>query len=305
MHEHVRIADHELRTAFPRQYPASWEAEVELVGKKLRAVKDHGIDTIVDLTAPGLGRDPRFVAEAAAGSGVNVVMCTGWYTWQTLPYWMNYHGPGKLFASDGEDPLVDWFVTDIDEGISGTDIRAGILKCCTDEPGLTPDVERVLRAVARAHLRTGVPITTHTHAPTRRGLDQQRVFREEGVDLSRVVIGHCNESTDLGYFEEMLEAGSYLGFDKFGLNLEVSHEAQIDTVAELCRRGHASRLVLSHDRHCISDWFSETEVASAVPDWHHGYISEAVLPALREQGISQQDIDQMLITNARDILSSR
>lgn len=108
--------------------------------------------------------------------------------------------------------------------VEGTGIRAGILKCATDEPGVTPDVERVLRAVARAHLRTGVPISTHTHAPTRHGLDQQRIFREEGVNLGRVVIGHCDETTDLAYLEPL------------------------DTLAELCRRGYAGRIVLSHDR---------------------------------------------------------
>lgn len=120
--------------------------------------------------------------------------------------WTSWNRTGETWLHD--DFLVSLFAHDIEEGIEGTTIRTGILKCATDEPGVTPDVERVLRAVARAHLRTGVPISTHTHAPSRRGLDQQLIFRQEGVDLSRVVIGHCNESTDLGYLERLIDAGT-------------------------------------------------------------------------------------------------
>src|SRR5205807_2920715 len=131
----------------------------------------------------------------------------------------------------------EMFVRDIEQGIADTGVKAGILKCATDEDGLTPGVERILRAVAQAHRRTGVPISTHTHVATRRGLDQQRIFREEGVDLSRVIIGHSGDSTDLEYLEELLAAGSYLGLDRFGIDTITPFEQRIDTVVRLCERG--------------------------------------------------------------------
>src|SRR5947207_7779696 len=114
--------------------------------------------------------------------------------------------------------MVEMFVGRIERGITDTAVKAAILTCATDEPGVTPGVERVLRAVAQAHRRTGVPISTHTHAGTRRGLEQQRIFAEEGVDLSRVVIGHCGDTTDLDYLQELIGNGSYIGMDTFVLD---------------------------------------------------------------------------------------
>ena len=101
---------------------------------------------------------------------------------------------------DGPELMTEMFVRDIREGIAGTGVKAGILKCATDKPGMTPGVERILRAVAQAHKQTGVPISTHTHARTRRRLEQQEIFRQEGVDLNRVVIGHSgdNRKFDIG-----------------------------------------------------------------------------------------------------------
>ena len=135
--------------------------------------------------------------------------------------YFSLRGPGTLL--DGPEIMTDMFVGDITEGIAGTGIKAAILKCATDEPGVTPGVERVLRAVAQAHRQTGVPISTHTHAATRRGLEQQRIFAEEGVDLSRVVIGHCGDTTDIGYLEELIGNGSYIGMDRFGLDTLPDH----------------------------------------------------------------------------------
>ena len=136
-------------------------------------------------------------------------------------------------------------------------MKAGILKCATDHPGVTPAVEEVLRAVARAHRATGVPISTHTEPATRRGLEQQKVFESEGVDLSRVVIGHSGDTADLEYLEELLARGSYLGMDRFGLYGILSFEERVRTVVELCERGHVERLVLSHDAACYNDWLPQ------------------------------------------------
>jgi len=301
MHEHVVITSPTLQEAFPGFMGFDEPSAIASAHERLKALKASGVDTILDLTAPGLGRNVRRLAKIVEGTGLQVIVCTGYYTYADLPFPMKYNGPGKMFADPHDDLLLSLFVRDIEEGIEGTEIRAGILKCCTDAPGVTEDVERILRAVARAQLRTGIPISTHTHAPTRRGLDQQRIFAEEGVDLTRVVIGHCNDSTDLGYFEELIAHGSYLGFDKCGQPFAVSLQAQLDTLAELCRRGYADRMVLSHDTHCISDWFDETDVKTLLPWWNYQYVHSAVLPGLRERGVTENQLDQMLIGNPRTL----
>jgi phosphotriesterase-related protein len=168
---------------------------------------------------------------------------------------------------------------------------------------MTPNVDRLARAVAAVHGRTGAPICTHAHAPTKRGLDQQRVFTECGVDLRRVMIGHSNESTDLGYLEQILDAGSYLGWDRCGIPLTVPLDAQLDTLASLCERGYAGRIMLAHDRASFSDWFSNAELEFGVPDWNFGYIHSGVLPGLRDRGVSDDHIDQMLVRNPREFFA--
>jgi len=199
--------------------------------------------------------------------------------------------------------MVDLFVRDITEGIADTGVKAGILKCATDEPGLTPGVERVLRAVGQAHRATGVPITTHTHAHSRRGLDQQRIFAEEGVDLTRVIIGHSGDTTDLDYLEELVDAGSYLGMDRFGLDNILSFDDRVDTVARMCERGHAHKMVLAHDASCHIDWLPEAALPLVLPNWHYLHIHNDVLPALRKRGVTEEQITTMLVDNPRTIFS--
>src|SRR5262249_14174255 len=152
----------------------------------------------------------------------------------------------------------DFFIGDIERGIADTGVRAGILKCSTDSYGVTPAIERVLRATARAHRRTGVPITTHTHG-AQTALEQQRIFEEEGVDLSRVVFGHMdwdfnNELTEI---VQLLDKGATVAYDSFGFLKLRSDEERVDRVATLCERGYADRVLLSHDRACYSDMYPE------------------------------------------------
>ncbi|WP_020659104.1 phosphotriesterase family protein [Amycolatopsis benzoatilytica] len=297
MHEHVFVLNHE----YEINYPDSWdhEARIDDAVAKLDDLKAHGIDTIVDLTVLGLGRDIARVREVAERTETTVIAATGFYTFAELPTYLRLRGPGRLI--DAGEPMVDMFVRDLTEGIAGTGIRAAILKCATDVPGITPDVERVLRAVARAHRETGAPISTHTDPHLQRGLEQQKLFAEEGVDLTRVVIGHSGDTEDLDYLQALLDNGSYLGMDRFGLDSRLSFERRVQTVVDLTARGYADRIVLSHDTSCHSDNFPADYRAKHLPDWRFGHISEDVLPALRAAGVTDAQIDTMLVETPRAI----
>src|SRR6516162_1828543 len=107
------------------------------------------------------------------------------------------------------------------KGMFDTGFRAAVLKIVTDEPGMTPVVERLAIAIANVHARTGTPVCTHAHAPSKRGLEQQQILAARGVDLGRVMIGHANETTDLGYLEQIIDNGSYVGWDRCGLAFAV------------------------------------------------------------------------------------
>lgn len=300
MHEHVFVLSPEIIA----NYPEGWgdeEVREQAAVDKLNALKAIGVDTIVDPTVIGLGRYIPRIQRVADRTDLQIVVATGVYTYNDVPMYFHFTGPGT--ALDGPEPMVDMFVRDITEGIAGTGVRAAILKCATDEPGITPGVERVLRAVAQAHRATGVPITTHTHAHTRRGLEQQRIFAEEGVDLTRVVIGHSGDSTDLDYLEELVAAGSYLGMDRFGLDNILPFTDRVDTVAKMCARGHAGKMVLAHDASCYIDWLPEAALPFVLPNWHYLHIHNDVLPALRQRGVTEEQITTMLVDNPRAIFS--
>jgi phosphotriesterase-related protein len=291
MHEHIFV----LNTEIVESYPAIFgdeERRIDEAVSRLDQLAAHGVGTIVDLTVIGQGRFIPRIQRVAERTSINIVVATGVYTFSEVPFY---------FRIRGADAMTELFVHDITRGIGETNVRAGVLKCATDAQGLTRGVERVLRAVAQAHRQTGVPISTHTHVATRRGLDQQRVFREEGVDLSRVIIGHSGDSTDIGYLEELLAAESYLGMDRFGIDTITSFDQRVDTVVQLCQRGHADRLVLSHDYSSFIDWFPEADLATRFPNWNYLHIHQAVLPALKARGVTDEQIHTMLVDNPRAI----
>ncbi len=297
MHEHVFVLSPEIeKTA------AEWdEAGVrDTAVRRLRELKAQRVDTIVDLTVIGLGRHiPRIVAVAAQVPEINIVVATGVYTYNDVPMYFHFRGPGTVLG--GPEPMTELFVREIRDGIGDTGVRAAILKCATDRAGMTPGVERVLRSVAAAHRETGVPITTHTPTPPEPwGLEQQRILAEEGVDLTRVVIGHSGGTLDAAYHEALLANGSYLGFDHFGIGT-FSLAERIESVKVLCDRGHAGRIVLSHDAMCHVDWFPPS-ITGAMKDWRWTHIPEDVLPQMRRSGISDADITTMMVDNPRRIL---
>jgi phosphotriesterase-related protein len=297
VHEHVFILSPEIEKS-----AAEWDEDEQRANAaaRLRELKEHGVDTIVDLTVIGLGRfTPRVLAVAREVPTINVVAATGVYTYNEVPMYFHFRGPGTILG--GPEPMTELFVKEITEGIGDTGVKAGILKCATDTQGITPGVERVLRAVARAHRQTGVPITTHTPTPPQPwGLEQQRVLADEGVDLTKVVIGHSGGTLDVGYHEALLANGSYLGFDHFGIGT-FSVAERVEAVRVLCERGHADRLVLSHDAMCHVDWFPPA-IANAWKDWRWTHIPDDVLPAMRKAGISNDDITTMMVANPRRIL---
>ncbi|MDY6810230.1 MAG: phosphotriesterase-related protein [Actinomycetota bacterium] len=291
IHEHVFVLGEEYR----QNYQDDWDEEEKIAEavRDLSELKGLGIDTILDPTVLGLGRYIPRIQRIAEQTDLKLVVATGLYTYNDIPFQFHYTGPGLLF--DVAEPLVTFFVKDLTEGIANTGVKAAFLKCAIEEQGLTPGVERAMRAVGQAHVQTGAPITVHTNPHTQSGLVAQQVLKEEGVDLTKVVIGHSGDSTDLDYLMQLADAGSILGMDRFGLDVLLPFEDRVNTVATLCERGYADRMGLAHDASCFIDWFSPEAKREAVPKWNYRHISEDVLPALRERGVSDKDIETMLV----------
>jgi phosphotriesterase-related protein len=301
MHEHVFVLTPDVQ----QNYPEEWGREEDRVADavaKLKALAAQGIQSVVDPTVIGLGRYiPRIQQIAQQVTELNFIVATGCYTYDQVPFFFYYRGPALSAAVGAEvpDPMVDLFVSDINEGIAGTGVKAAFLKCAIDHQGMTDGVARVMRAVAEAHRRTGAPITVHTHPASQTGLAVKKLMcDEEGVDPSRVVLGHSGDSSDIDHLTRLADEGFILGMDRFGINIETTFEARADTVVELCRRGYSERMVLSHDAACYIDWI-DPNVISMMTQWHYLHIHDDVLPYLREQGVTDRQIDDMLIHTPR------
>jgi phosphotriesterase-related protein len=294
MHEHVFV----LTTEVQQNYPGEWDEDIRVADavEKLTALKAAGIDTIVDPTVVGLGRYIPRIVRVASQVELNIVVATGIYTYDEVPNYFRLRGPAGGLGSP--EPMVEMFVRDLTEGIADTGVRAAFLKCAIDAQGMTEGVERVLRAVAQAHLATGAPIMVHTAPRRRTGLEVHRVLENEGVDPHRVLLAHCGDSSDAEHLSDLASRGYLLGMDRFGIDSIAPFEARVAIVAELASRGFAEQLVLAHDASCYIDWL-EPALGASTPNWHFLHITNDVLPALRDRAVTDGQIDTMLVANPR------
>jgi phosphotriesterase-related protein len=298
MHEHIFTPYMELRV----QYPWDEDCIVAAAVEKMNDLHSRGFQTVVDMTVFGLGRNIPWVRRVAEESGMQIIAAAGLYVFFEMP---DFFKLGQVFISPTF--IADFIAKEVEDGIADTGVRPAVLKCSSDRHGITKDAETVLRAIAQVHQRTGLLLATHAHAKSKQGLEQQRIFREEGVDLTRVMIGHVGDTADLDYSLELLSNGSIIGMDRFGWDHFLPLKDRVTTVAELCKRGYAQQIVLSHDIDCVSDAITP-EIIKSVPDFEknrrYTYIPDIVLPALLEAGVSQADINTMIIENPRRIFDN-
>lgn len=297
MHEHIFAIT---SADFLREWPHTWnrEGEIRNAIESLQRLKTLGVDTLVDLTTIDLGRDVGAIAEIARNVDLTIVVSTGF--WLRPP-----RALGRLTVEETASVLVH----DIEVGIQGTGVLAGVIKIATEGP-LDDTTKHIVAAAALAHRRTGVPISTHTDAHARSGTQQQDALEAHGVDLSRVVIGHSGDSEDLDYLTGLIGRGSVIGMDRFGLDSGfasgdpiIEHERRVKTVAELCRLGYAHHMVLGQDANCFIDLANTATKLSRLPNWHHEFIARDVIPQLLAAGVTDEQVTTMMVDTPRRILS--
>jgi phosphotriesterase-related protein len=291
MHEHIVTRSPGVHENWPHLFDRA--TVLRIAEQKMADLHRRGIRAVVDLTTVDLGRDIDLIVAVARRSPVHVIVATG-------VWWM----PQRYFSAHGVDDVAALFIRDITRGIGESGVKAAIIKCATDTAGVTPVIESILRASARAQRATGAPISTHTWAAGRSGEAQQAIFAQEGVDLSRVIIGHSGDSDDLGYLRGLMERGSTIGMDRFGLEHFLPTAKRVEVLARLCAEGYAGKMVLSHDANCWTDMLSEEDKRRTRPHWHYNHISDDILPALRKAGVSEEQIEQMLVGNPRALFAA-
>ena len=301
IHEHLRCHDEAVYAQWPNRvaiteeepYAATGDAFDEAVVAAKRAV-DLDVKTIVDPTAMFLGRDVGFMRRVSEETGLQVVPCTGIYTYDHLP---------QFFMNRTAEQIADLFVGDIERGVQGTDIKAAFIKCAADEPGVTENVEKVHRAAAKASIATGAPIMAHSRPDSGTGPKQVEIFEDEGVDMSKVQIAHTGDTDDLDYIEGLLDKGVFVGLDRYGLEMFLPFEQRQQTTLALLEKGHVEQLFLSADTCGTIDWFPpeavpELQKAGMVKDWDIRIVPEKVIPGLREGGMTDEQLETMTVHNA-------
>jgi phosphotriesterase-related protein len=251
----------------------------------LKAAKDAGVGTVVSLSPAEAGRDVRYAEEVSRRSGIHIVVCTG----QRLY-------PQELSHRSSTE-LTDLFVREIEEGIDGTGIKAGVIKAATVSGGMSNHEDRVLRAAARASKATGTPIQTHSNSPELGGLAQAQLLEEEGVSPSKVSIGHSDDTDDLDYLMGLTRRGYTLGMDHafWGAapGQKLVWQKRVETTQRLITAGWVDRIVLSND------WVhGDTDREKVNPDGLL-FTVQKTIPRLLELGISKQQIRAMTVENPR------
>jgi phosphotriesterase-related protein len=246
-----------------------------------------------------LGRDVEFMAEVAQRTRFQIICSTGLYKEEEggTSYW-KFRG---AFGGGQADAMAELFEKEITEGIGSTGIRAGIIKVGTGHQTLTEYETWIFEAAARAAVETGAPITTHTD-DGRFGDDQQDFLVARGVPAHRIIIGHSCGTSDHDYHMRIARNGSYLGFDRFGLDILRPDEERVKALAALLRAGIGTQVVVSHDS--VWCWrgapLPAPEIQAQLEKiWNPTHFLTRIAPRLREQGVSEAEIETLLVDNPR------
>lgn len=288
-HEHVLISAGGVKEQFPFLF--DYKQTLKRVVGELKEARSGGVDTIVELTTVDLGRDVAFYAQAAKASGMNIIVTTG--LWLNMPL---------IFRERDPDFFASMYIHEIKNGIGDTGIKPGVIKASSDVEGVTPEAEAALRGAARAHLATGIPISTHQWAEGEVGGRQVEILLEEGVDPSRICIGHSADTTDIDYLVGLLDKGVYLSMDRYpGRDERLDWRARNATVRALVDRGFAQKLMLGHDYAPGPVFKGEKPVVESPT--RYLFISKTAIPALIEMRVSEDDIRAMTVDAPRNFLA--
>jgi len=297
MHEHLVIGypGFESHTTRPGANP---DEQFRICVDKIQQLQDLGYSSMLDPCPNDLGRDVELAAKVGQHTGFQIICATGLYKQAEggLPYWHFRAQFGPVLEA-----MTELFVHELTEGIGETGIKAGIIKVATGTGAITEHERTVLVAAARASVETGAPITTHTDQGSL-GDQQQQILTENGVPAHRIIIGHSCGTDDHGVHMGLARAGSYLGFDRFGIELIYPDAKRVASLVKLIKAGAGDRVVVSHDS--VWCWKGEPfppELLANLPDdiFDPTHFSRNIIPQLREAGVTDEEIDRLLVENPR------
>lgn len=291
MHEHILQANWSMRESYEEWF--QYGPFIERAAEDVRRTVQVGVKTLVEQTPVCLGRDIHAMQDVAKRTGMQIIAAAGFF--YTENQW-TFNRSAEKFCK--------YILMDINQGIQGTDSKPGIIKCATDVAGITPINAVMLHGHAMAALESGLPIATHSYYGNRSGLGQMDIFDQYHLDPGKILIGHCGDTNDLGYLEELMRRGCYIGLDRFGDDGKNPLKKRVDTLLKLCERGWADQLMISQDYACFVDLgqYDWDELVKTDPDdvkYNYRYIHRYVIPLLKSRGFSSKDVNHLLIDNPR------
>jgi phosphotriesterase-related protein len=286
--------------------PYDREATFQALIPICESAKAAGIQTIVDATTNDVGgRDPLLYKELSQKTGINIIFATGLYTEKegAPAYWKTRM---QLFGKDPSMMISELFIKEITEGVGTTGVKAGVIKVGSS-PELTDYEKAVHKAAVIAQKATGVPIITHTEGPTG-GVEQAEFLLSQGADPKKVMIGHVTNSKEIDYHRAILAKGVSIGFDRLGLApmYGVPDSVSVQNIATLCKEGYANKIMLSQDT--VNFWLGRPLSADApqgmvqlLSKWTIDHVSKDIIPALKAQGVTDDQINQMMVENPKNL----
>lgn len=274
----------------------------EAIAEAMEYPKNGG-RTIVEVTLPGIGRDPVGLRQISYATGLHVVSGTGWYVAASHP---------PIVKQKSTDELAAIMVKEIAEGIGSTGIRAGVIgeiamgRSFTGEP-FVPDEEKVLRAAARAQARTGVALTIHPNLIGKFWDTYIDIVEEEGANPSKCYLSHMEAyMPDVEYQKQLLARGVYISYDQFGHEERndaiapgigfVPDRMRVDGIVELCKQGYADRIVLANEAAFRTCYLRGG-------GFGYGHLLQNIVPELRYRGVTDAQIHTMLVENPARLLA--
>jgi phosphotriesterase-related protein len=282
--------------------PFDWDGTLQLCIDTIKPLMEkYGLKTAVDATPNECGRNVLFNKALSEATGLNIIPASGYY----------YEGEGgpayfkqRAGMIDIVPDILEIFRTETTKGIEGTGIKAGVFKLASSKDVITPYEEAFFKAAAKVSSEEGIPIVTHTQEGTM-GPEQAELLIANGADPKRVNIGHMGGSTDISYQLKVLSKGVYISFDRFGLESFVGCPTDREremVIASLCAAGYADRIMVAHD--CAIKWLGRPlpvpEAAlPLIANWNWANIFANVVPALKEMGLSDEQIELILVENPK------
>jgi phosphotriesterase-related protein len=267
---------------------------------RMHELLGFGVRTFLDPCPMDLGRDVEFMAEVAQRSGMRIVCTTGAYK--------QNEGISYTFGALPVEEIEAIYVKELTEGIGDSGIRAGLIKCATGAGQVTDYEKKLLTAAGRAAAKVGCPVITHTdHAEL--GLEQIEILTAQGMPAHRILVGHSDGRDDHAYHKSLADKGAYVGFDRFGIEPIISDEKRMQSVCKMIEAGYVKHVCLSHDATCGA-WLGRPvfggrfamqpeQIAQYMPNWEPTHLFKRILPTLRERGVSESDVNTMLIDNPK------